>query len=62
MGEIREGDNNYGYVCGCCGEQSIVSFLNSLDILNDLHLKGEMGYQSEEDVYLEDLVKEEEEV
>lgn len=42
MGEVKE--DMHGYTCGECGERSVVTFTNTLDILNDLYLKGDISY------------------
>lgn len=39
MGEVKSNDG-YRFVCESCGEDSVVTFVNALDILNDLHLQG----------------------
>jgi len=58
MGEIRESEGSYGYICESCGEQGIVSFLNALDMLNDMYLKGDISPNEEEDIYLDDIIEE----
>jgi len=56
MGEIRESEGVYGYICESCGEQGIVSFLNALDILNDMYVKGELHLNGE-DQYIDDFTE-----
>ena len=56
MGDVRETENHYGYTCESCGEQSVISFLNALDILNDLYLKGDLQF-NEEDMYIDDITE-----
>jgi len=57
MGDIHEAESGIGYVCESCGEQAVISFLNTLDILNDLYLKGDLSLEGE-DIYLDDLIEE----
>ena len=41
-GDISQNTHGH-YVCGSCGETSIVGFVQALDLLNDLYLKGVIG-------------------
>ena len=52
MGDIREGDQ--GSVCEGCGEAAIMTLQNSLDIINDLYLRGDLTVHGEE-VYLDGI-------
>ena len=38
-GDLTEDDDGV-YLCGECGERSVLPFRGALDILNDMHLKG----------------------
>ena len=55
MGEVTTVGKNH--VCGSCGEDSVISLLNSLDIINDLFLKGSLTLHGE-DIYLNDIIEE----
>lgn len=52
MGDIREANDGYHYICENCGEVSVISFVNALDILNDLYIKGDLSLANEE-IYLD---------
>ena len=54
MGDVTE--VGHGHVCGSCGEDSVISLLNSLDIINDLFLKGDLTLNGE-DIYLNDIIE-----
>lgn len=58
MGDIKEAPNGVGYICEGCGEQSVITFLNALDILNNMHLQGDLSLDGE-DTYLDDFIEEE---
>lgn len=48
MGEVRESDLGIGFVCESCGEKAVVTFTNTLDILNDLYLKGDIAFNGDD--------------
>jgi len=52
MGEVQEDPYEGHHRCGSCGEAAVISFLNALDMLNEMHLRGEIGFQTTEDIYL----------
>jgi len=57
MGEIRESDSSTGWTCESCGEPAVMSFLNALDILNDLYIRGDLQLNGE-DIYIDDFIEE----
>jgi len=52
MGDIRQEEQ--GYICESCGEQAIVSMINILDVMNDLHLRG-LLMQHGEEILIDDI-------
>jgi len=57
MGDIHEAETSEGYICDSCGERAIVSFTNTLDVMNDLYLKGLLSPDNEE-LELDDFIEE----
>lgn len=53
MGALKEDDAGFRLICGECGENSVLSFINALDVINDLFVRGIL---EQEQIDLEDFI------
>lgn len=58
MGDIRENSTGGAYTCESCGENSIITFVSALDIINDLYLQGDLTSYGEEVEFYDDIDEE----
>ena len=60
MGDLKKEHEDAFPTCGECGENGVVTFVQALDLLNDVHLSGDLETH-DEDEYLEFIILDEDE-